>query len=75
MISDIEVLNSGLEILVKGLGNIDAERFFVMVNKEKMDYTKWRENLCANDTLHNINENATNETIGFENKFNSTNII
>ena len=39
MISDIEVMNSGIEVLIKFLGDIDAERFLVMVNKEKMDYT------------------------------------
>ena len=75
MISDIEVMNSGIEVLIKFLGDIDAERFLVMVNKEKMDYTKWRKSLCVSENLRKINDDASREAAGFEAVFKKANII
>lgn len=75
MISDIEVMNSGIEVLIKFLGDIDAERFLVMVNKEKMNYTKWRKSLCVSENLHKINDDASVETAGFEAAFKKASII
>ena len=54
---------------------IDSERFLVMVNKEKMDYTKWRKNLCISENLHKINDDASRETVGFEVAFKKASII
>ena len=54
---------------------IDAERFLVMVNKEKMDYTKWRKSLFVSENLHKINDDASRETAGFEAVFKKANIL
>lgn len=46
-----------------------------MVNKEKMDYTKWRKSLCVSENLHKINDDASRETVGFEAAFKKASII
>ena len=46
-----------------------------MVNKEKMDYTKWRKSLCISENLHKINNDASRETAGFESVFKKANIL
>ena len=43
MISDTEIKIRGLEILSKYLGELETERFIVLLQKESFDYTKWRE--------------------------------
>ena len=54
---------------------IDSERFLVMVNTEKMDYTKWRKSLWVSENLHKINDDASRETAGFEAAFKRASII
>ncbi len=46
-----------------------------MVNKEKMDYTKWMKSLCVSENLHKINDDASVETAGFEVAFKKASII
>lgn len=36
----------GMEILIKNLGYVDAERFVALMNREPFDYTKWRQSNC-----------------------------
>lgn len=46
--TDKEIWSKGLECLYENLGTIDAQKFIVMVNSRKTDYTEWRrENLFA----------------------------
>ena len=45
MITDTEIKLKGLEILAKHLGDVDAERFISLIQKETFDYTKWRQGL------------------------------
>lgn len=73
--SDLEVLNNGMNVLIEKLGIIDTERFFVFINKEKMDYTKWRENLGKGKDLSQINDEAYNETIGNEKLYKKATIV
>ena len=37
-----EIMNKGMECLVKNLGVIEAEYFISVIIKEKFDYTKWQ---------------------------------
>lgn len=45
MKADTEIKVRGFEILSKHLGLVDAERFLSLVQREKFDYTKWRQTL------------------------------
>ncbi len=47
MIVDTEIKVLGLEILTKHLGLVEAERFVSLIQREKFDYTKWRQTLFA----------------------------
>lgn len=47
MRTDSEIKISGFEILSKNLGMVEAERFIALIQREKFDYTKWRENLFS----------------------------
>ena len=41
-LSDSELLSQGFMMLVKTFGDVNAERFIVLTNREPRDYTKWR---------------------------------
>lgn len=57
--TDKEIWNKGLECLFDNLGFIDAQKFIVMVNSRKSDYTEWRrENLFENMNEGEFLENA-----------------
>ena len=45
MRTDSEINKSGFDILNRNLGMVEAERFITLIQREKFDYTKWRENL------------------------------
>ena len=45
MRTDTEIKMAGFELLSKNLGMVEAERFIALIQREKFDYTKWRENL------------------------------
>jgi hypothetical protein len=45
MRTDTEIKMAGYEILSNNLGMIEAERFISLIQRDKFDYTKWRENL------------------------------
>lgn len=41
-------------ILIREVGPVDAERFIAYVNRERMDYTEWQQNLFAGQTIDEI---------------------
>ena len=45
MRTDSEIKLSGFEVLNRNLGLLETERFIALIQREKFDYTKWRENL------------------------------
>lgn len=54
-----EILERGIDCLVKNLGIVEAEAFIAAVQREKFDYTKWHQNVFAEDmTLEEINAAA-----------------
>jgi len=59
MKTDTIIRNEGMEILVKNLGMVEAERFIMLIQREPFDYTKWQENLFVNMTIEEISKNAT----------------
>jgi len=58
MITDTEIKVRGLEILTEHLGDIEAERFIALIQREPFDYTKWRQGLDEELSIEVISEKA-----------------
>lgn len=54
MITDSELKSKGLQILAKYLGNIEAEKFIALIQREPFDYTKWRQDLDEDLSVEEI---------------------
>ena len=53
------LMKTGMEALIKRLGDIEAERFVSILLREPFDYTEWRKNnLCVGMTVEEINKEA-----------------
>jgi hypothetical protein len=55
---DAEIKVSGFEILSRYLGLVEAERFIALIQREKFDYTQWRQNLFAELSGEEISRQA-----------------
>jgi hypothetical protein len=51
MITDTEIKRKGLQILTQYLGNVEAERFVALIQREPFDYTKWRQEQEMDENL------------------------
>lgn len=47
-----------MEILIKHLGKVDAEKFISLIIKEPFDYTKWQAGLWEDKTVREISKEA-----------------
>ena len=66
--NDKEIWTKGLNCLFENLGFIDAQKFILMVNSRKNDYTEWRrenlfENLSEGEFLQNAVKYAKNHKL------------
>jgi hypothetical protein len=55
---DAEIKVLGFEILTRHLGLVEAERFITLIQREKFDYTQWRQNLFAELSGEEISRQA-----------------
>ena len=60
MITDTEIRLKGLKILAKYLGDVEAERFIALIQREPFDYTKWRQGLDEDLSIEEISKKAMN---------------
>ena len=51
-------MNEGINCLIRELGVVKAEEFISIINREKFDYTKWRQNLFEDMSLEELNNAA-----------------
>lgn len=58
MITDTEIRVKGLQVLAQHLGDIEAERFVALIQREPFDYTNWRQDLDAGLSLKEISGKA-----------------
>ena len=56
--TDTEIKLKGLTILAQHLGDIEAERFIALIQREPFDYTKWRQNLDEDLSVKEISQKA-----------------
>jgi hypothetical protein len=57
-ITDTEVKQKGLDALMDALGEVDAERFITLLNRDPFDYTQWQKNLFENMSVSQISSKA-----------------
>jgi hypothetical protein len=58
VITDTEIRLKGVKILAKYLGDVEAERFIALMQREPFDYTKWRQDLDEEFSIEKISSKA-----------------
>ena len=58
MLTDSEVKVKGIEILIKELGEVEAERFISLLIREPFDYTEWQRNLWTDIPVDVLSKRA-----------------
>jgi hypothetical protein len=57
-LTDTEIKRKGFRILIEKLGDVDAEKFISLINKEPFDYTQWQSTLWSDKTIDQVSEKA-----------------
>lgn len=58
MITDTEIKTKGIQLLTQHLGNVEAERFIALIQREPFDYTKWHQDLDDELSIEEISRKA-----------------
>lgn len=58
MKTDTVLRCEGMRVLAQNLGIVDCERFITVITREPFDYTKWRQDLFADEPLDAFLDNA-----------------
>ena len=58
MITDTEIKLRGIQILAEHLGDVEAERFIALIQREPFDYTKWRQGMDEDLSIEEISKRA-----------------
>lgn len=54
MRTDSEIRAEGLRALMTALGDVEAERFIALLNRERFDYTEWRKNQWDSQSVSDL---------------------
>ena len=68
MREDNIIKREGFTALAEKLDPVELERFIVLLNREKFDYTKWRKDLFEEMTIEQISEEAEKYSTGLDKK-------
>ncbi len=58
MRTDIEIKKDAFQALATKLNPVEVERFVAIINREKFDYTKWRQGLFEDMSIDEISAAA-----------------
>jgi len=58
VITDTEIKSKGFQVLVQYLGDVEAERFVALIQREPFDYTNWRQDIDEDLSLEEISHKA-----------------
>ena len=61
MYTDTVLRNTGMRVLISNLGNVEAERFITLMNREPFDYTEWQQNLFEGLSVRELSKIAMQE--------------
>ena len=56
--TDTELKIQGVEALITALGEVMAERFITLINREPFDYTEWQRNLWNDKSIDELSKSA-----------------
>jgi hypothetical protein len=56
--TDTELKVLGMEALIAALGEVRAEKFITLMNREQFDYTEWQRNLWADQSVEALSKAA-----------------
>lgn len=59
MKTDTEIRLEGFKALSGTLGEIEAEKFIALIQREPFDYTKWQKKLWPERSIEDISKAAT----------------
>ena len=54
MKTDFAIVADGMAVLQAKLGIVEAEKFISIINREKLDYTTWRQQIWQDRSLEDI---------------------
>ncbi len=54
----VEIIERGMQCLVQGLGDIEAEKFIAAVKRERFDYTEWQRDFFDGMSAEDFNSCA-----------------
>ena len=57
--TETEIKQTGFLALVNALGNVDAERFIAMVQRDTFDYPEWQRTLWPSASVEELSNAAT----------------
>jgi hypothetical protein len=58
MTPDAILLDDGMKALIEKLGLVNAERFVALTNRNRFDYTEWRQGLFEGRSLEELSREA-----------------
>jgi hypothetical protein len=58
MFTDTQIKTVGFRALVAALGDVQAEKFIALIQREPFDYTPWQRTLWPDKTIEEISQAA-----------------
>jgi hypothetical protein len=58
MFTDTEIKTTGFRALVAALGDVQAEKFIALIQREPFDYTRWQRTLWPDKSIEEISQAA-----------------
>mgnify|MGYP001297452892 CR=1 FL=1 len=65
MRTDNEILHDGYKTLFRYMDIVEAEKFITLINRNRLDYTKWRENLFEDMSIEEIIQEGKKFAVDF----------
>ena len=56
--TDAEIRQKGIEVLIAALGEVEAERFISLIIREPFDYTVWQRTLWQTEDVEQLSQMA-----------------
>ncbi len=57
-ITDTELKLQGMDVLISALGEVMAEKFITLMNREPFDYTEWQRELWNDKSVEDLSKLA-----------------
>ena len=59
MTTDTEIKSAGYRALIEALGEVQAEKFIALIQRQPFDYTEWQRALWSDNSVGEISAAAT----------------